>query len=158
MQIPLINTFDCLAISIFLYLLVNFRNRRRRAGLFYPPGPPPWPIIANLLDIPKDTTWSAYADMSKKYGRRSILGDTDSPQLKPAFKGDIVYLSVYSQAIVVVCSFSAIKDLFEKRGQIYSIKHPLPIFEMYALKCYNSICRHFDNTRSLGRKWIGQYS
>ena len=158
MQIPLINTFDCLAISIFLYLLVNFRNRRRRAGLFYPPGPPPRPIIANLLDIPKDTTWSAYADMSKKYGRRSILGDTDSPQLKPAFKGDIVYLSVYSQAIVVVCSFSAIKDLFEKRGQIYSIKHPLPIFEMYALKCYNSICHHFDNTRSLGWKWIGPYS
>ena len=75
----LINAFDCLAILFFLYLLVNFRDRRRRARLLYPPGPPPWPIIGNLLDFPKDMHWTAYTDMSKKYGRRKILGGPDRP-------------------------------------------------------------------------------
>jgi hypothetical protein len=79
MQFLLINAFDCLAISIFLYLLVNFRDRRRRGGLSYPPGPPSRPIIGNLLDVPKDTPWSAYADMSKKYGMRNLLGTTFVP-------------------------------------------------------------------------------
>ena len=65
MRFLLINAFDCLAISIFLYLLVNFRDRRRRGGLSYPPGPPSWPVIGNLFDVPRETPWSAYADMSK---------------------------------------------------------------------------------------------
>ncbi|KAF8483980.1 cytochrome P450 [Russula ochroleuca] len=111
MQFLLINAFDCLATSLFIYLLVNFRDRRRRGGLSYPPGPPSWPIIGNLLDVPKNPSWTAYADMSKKYG-------------------DIICLRVYSQVIIVVCSLSAIKDLFEKRGQIYSVRHPVPVIEM----------------------------
>jgi hypothetical protein len=80
MQLPHINVFDCLAISCFLYLLVVFRDYRRRRGLPYPPGPPPLPIIGNLLDVPgpKDLTWSAYAEMSKKHGMHIILWDWDT--------------------------------------------------------------------------------
>jgi hypothetical protein len=81
-----INAFDCFAALFFLYLLVHFRDRRRRGGLPYPPGPPSWPIIGNLLDIPKDLAWRAYADMSKKYGKRIIPADTGSPQLNPRYK------------------------------------------------------------------------
>jgi hypothetical protein len=69
-----INAFDCLVISLSLYFLVRFRDHRRRGGLPYPPGPPSWPIIGNLLDVPKENPWSAYVDMSKKYGKRKILG------------------------------------------------------------------------------------
>lgn len=83
----LINAFDCFAAFFFLYLLIYFRDRKRRGGLPYPPGPPSWPIIGNLLDIPKDMAWRAYADMSKKYGKcPNILVDTGSPQMNPRFK------------------------------------------------------------------------
>jgi hypothetical protein len=76
MQLPLIiNVFDFLAISSFLYLVIVFRDHRRRRGLPYPPGPPSRPIIGNLLDIPKDMPWGVYAEMSKKYGMRIMLGD-----------------------------------------------------------------------------------
>jgi hypothetical protein len=75
----LINAVDCLFVSIFFYFLVSFRENRRRGWLSYPPGPPSWPIIGNLLDVPKDAPWAAYADMSKKYGRRDILGTPASP-------------------------------------------------------------------------------
>ncbi len=135
MQFLLINAIDCLAISLFLYLLVVFRDHRRRGGLPYPPGPPSRPIIGNILDIPKDAPWLAYVDMSKKYGTHNILGNTCSPQLKlkPAFQGDVICLRVLSEAVIVLNSYSALKDLLEKRGQTYSERPSLPIAEMYVL-------------------------
>ena len=81
MRLLLINVLDFLAISCFIYLLVVFRDHRRRRGLPYPPGPPSRPIIGNLLDFPKDMPWSAYAEMSKKYGMGVILGTLVLPSL-----------------------------------------------------------------------------
>ena len=57
---------------------------------------------------------------------------TRSFVLKTVFQGDVIYFRVFSQVIVVLCSFSAIKDLLEKRGEIYSERPTLPIMEMYA--------------------------
>ncbi|KAI9434735.1 cytochrome P450, partial [Russula earlei] len=59
----LINLVDCLAVSSFLYLFVAFCDNGRRGGHSYPPGPPPWPIVGNLLDVPKEAPWAAYANM-----------------------------------------------------------------------------------------------
>ena len=86
MQFFLINTLDCFVALFFLYLVVHFRDRRRRGGLPYPPGPPSWPILGNLLDFPNDLAWRAYADMSKKYGKCNILVYIGSPQLNPRYK------------------------------------------------------------------------
>ncbi len=122
---------NALAFFVFLYLLVVFHDRKRRGGLPYPPGPPSRPVIGNLLDIPADAPWTAYAVMSKKYGRRYILGNTSLPQLKPAFQGDVICFRVFNQVVVVLCSLSAIKDLFEKRAESYSDRPTLPILEMY---------------------------
>jgi hypothetical protein len=135
MRFLLISIVDALAISLFLYLLVTLRDSRRRRGLSYPPGPPSWPIIGNFLDIPKDKPWIAYTDMSKKYGRRNVLSNTGSPQLirDPSSTGDLICLRVFSQAIVVLSSFSAIKDLLEKRGEYYSDRPSVPIVEMYVV-------------------------
>ena len=79
MQLTPINALDCLAIGFFFYVLASFRDRRRQAGLPYPPGPPSWPIVGNLFDVPKDAPWSGYTDMSKKYGRRNIFGARRAP-------------------------------------------------------------------------------
>ena len=133
MRFLLISTIDTLAISLFLYLLVKLRDRRRQKGLPYPPGPLSWPIIGNFFDIPKDKPWIAYTDMSKKYGRYNIFGTTGSPRLNRASLGDIVYLSSFSKVIVVLSSFSAIKDLLEKRGEYYSDRTSIPIMKMYVL-------------------------
>ncbi|KAI0278781.1 cytochrome P450 [Russula aff. rugulosa BPL654] len=111
MRFLLVSAVDSLAISLFFYLLVKFRDHRRRKGLSYPPGPPSWPIIGNFLDIPKETPWIAYTDMSKQYG-------------------DVVYLRTFSKVIVVLSSFSAIKDLLEKRGEYYSDRTSIPIMKM----------------------------
>ena len=130
MQSFLVNAFDCFAALFFVYLLVQFRDRRRRGGLPYPPGPPSWPIIGNLLDIPQGPAWRSFADMSKKYGNCNVLIDTGSPHLNPPSQGDIICLRVYSEVVIVLCSSSAIKDLLEKRGQTYSGRPSLPIVKM----------------------------
>ena len=122
---------NALAFFVFLYLLVVFRDRKRRRGLPYPPGPPSRPIIGNLFDIPTDAPWTVYADMSKKYGKRYILGNTSLSQLKTVSQGDVVYFRVFNQVIIVLCSLSAIKDLLEKRAEFYSDRPTLPILEMY---------------------------
>jgi hypothetical protein len=112
-----------------------FRDHRRRGGQPYPPGPPPRPIIENILDIPKDAPWIAYVDMSRKHGTHIIIGDTCSPlpKLTPAFQGDVICLCVFSEVVVVLNSLSALKDLPGKRGQSYSERPPLPIAETYLL-------------------------
>jgi hypothetical protein len=79
MQFLLINTLDCLVISFFFFLLISYRDHRRRGRLSYPPGPPSRLIIGNLLDVPKGAPWIAYTDMSKKYGGRNILGSQAFP-------------------------------------------------------------------------------
>jgi hypothetical protein len=70
MQLPqaFITAIDLLAAAMFFYILITLRDRRRRRGLPYPPGPPSLPIIGNLLDVPNETPWTKYADISKKYG------------------------------------------------------------------------------------------
>jgi hypothetical protein len=130
---------NALAFFFSLYLLSLFRNYKRRRGLPYPPGPPSWPIIGNLLDIPKDTPWAAYANMSKNYGRREHSRDTCSRELNPAFQGDVICFRVFNQVIVVLCSSSAIKDLLEKRGEFNSDRPTLPILEMYIMISQSSV-------------------
>jgi hypothetical protein len=44
--------------------------------------------------------------------------------------GDIMCFRVLGQVIVVLCSSTAIKELLEKRGESYSDRPRIPIFEM----------------------------
>lgn len=50
----------CLGV-VFLY--------RRKTGGTKPPGPPPLPVIGNLLDVPKKAEGHAYSLMADKYGK-----------------------------------------------------------------------------------------
>jgi hypothetical protein len=73
MPFLLIHVLDCLAFSLFLYFFIAFRGHRRRRSLSYPPGPPSHPIIGNLLDVPNEAPWMAYAEMSKNHGTGIVL-------------------------------------------------------------------------------------
>ncbi|KAI9441790.1 cytochrome P450 [Lactarius indigo] len=122
MQLSPITAIDSLALSAFLYLLLAFRDHRRRRGLPYPPGPPSWPIIGNLLDVPKLSPWLAYANMSKKYG-------------------DVLCIKVLGQVVIVLCSPTAIKDLLERRGELYADRKPMPIFEIMGIDWFFFLAR-----------------
>ena len=61
------------------------------------------------------------------------FSDIRLPQLDPALPGDVICLRILSEVVVVVCSVSALKDLFERRAVTYSDRPFLPIAEMYVL-------------------------
>ena len=65
-MISLITIVDILALVSFVFVLSAIRDLQRRRGC--PPGPRPLPIIGNLLDIPKESSWLAYTEFSKIYG------------------------------------------------------------------------------------------
>ncbi|KAI0253723.1 cytochrome P450 [Lactifluus subvellereus] len=134
MQLPFITLIDFLATSIFLYLLLAFRDYRRRRGLPYPPGPPSRPIIGNLFDVPKESPWTKYADISNNYG-------------------DIFCLRIFGQVIVVLNSLSAIKDLLEKRGDVYADRPMLSIMEILELDWLLPISRKSKSWRE-GRRLL----
>ena len=73
MAITFITVVDTIMVSLFFHLVFNFRDHIRRRGHPYPPGPKPWPIIGNLLDSPKQSQWTAYAEMSKEHGLSDVI-------------------------------------------------------------------------------------
>jgi len=54
--------------AILLLIKTYIQKRRNPAGLPYPPGPPGYPFIGNVLDIPKEATWETYGKWAKQYG------------------------------------------------------------------------------------------
>ena len=65
---PLLPIVDFLLFLSLFAAVKAFRDHRRRGGLPYPPGPRPVPLIGNLLDIPRESSWIAYTELAKKYG------------------------------------------------------------------------------------------
>jgi len=65
-MLSLITILDLLILLSFGLALSAIRDLQRRRRC--PPGPQPLPIIGNLLNIPKESSWLAYSQFSKKYG------------------------------------------------------------------------------------------
>ncbi|KAI0302455.1 cytochrome P450 [Multifurca ochricompacta] len=130
----LMTFFDLLALLSFFVILRAIRDHRRRRGLPHPPGPRPWPLIGNLFDIPKESPWLTYAQLSKKYG-------------------DVISFNVFGQTIVILGSIKVTKDLFEKRGDTYSDRPVFPFIEMMDLQWALPMARHAEPWR-LGRKLL----
>ncbi|KIY43454.1 cytochrome P450 [Fistulina hepatica ATCC 64428] len=89
----------CLAAgAIVCYIFIRSRSRTS----LLPPGPPGYPFIGNLLDLNTPSVPKLFADLEATYA------------------GDIIHISVFGKSTVILNSESAVIDLLEKRGAIYS--------------------------------------
>ena len=130
-MVSILSIINFFAFLSFFLVLRAIRDYRRRRGLNYPPGPRPLPIIGNLLHIPKEHSWLAYAQFSKIYGTSvSFLGVL----FTIIFAGDVLSFHVFGQVIIILNSVKANKDLLEKRAEIYSDRPVIPFFIMCVLK------------------------
>ncbi|KAJ7753262.1 putative monooxygenase [Mycena metata] len=71
-----------------------------------PPGPRRLPVIGNVLEFPQNFQWFTFSKWAKAYG-------------------DLVYLEVFGQPIILLNSPKAAKDLLEQRSAICSDRPPL---------------------------------
>ncbi|KAI9059151.1 CyP450 monooxygenase [Trametes sanguinea] len=87
-----------LLVTLLLMWVFNRPSGRRRP---LPPGPKPLPLIGNALDFPTKDLGQGLRDMNLKYG-------------------ELVYLNMVGQPMVILGTHEAAVDLLEKRSSIYS--------------------------------------
>ncbi|TFK89339.1 cytochrome P450 [Polyporus arcularius HHB13444] len=88
-----------LAVGVVFLVARFLRGRRRRIPL--PPGPKPLPILGNVFDLPRKVLASEYYKLHERYG-------------------DVVYLNVLGQSMVLLGSYETARELMDKRSSNYS--------------------------------------
>lgn len=62
---------DSFAFILLIYVVRRFFTSNHRGSL--PPGPPGWPLIGNLFDMPTQHQWQTFAQWGLKWGTLTIL-------------------------------------------------------------------------------------
>lgn len=99
-------TIGIASLILGLICTTSYLRWRKRVAS-YPPGPPPDPVLGNARQLVKiENQERAFAEWERTYG-------------------DVNYLSVFNKSILILNSFSAARDLLEKKGAIYSSRPTL---------------------------------
>ncbi|CAE6541012.1 unnamed protein product [Rhizoctonia solani] len=125
--LPLSITSACLLLGYLAWL--KLRSNR----LPLPPGPPSYPIIGQLLSMPRSSEGQAYIDMSAK------------------LNSDIISYSFFGKTIIVLNSNKVAHDLLEKRSSIHSGRYCAPMIASPNLMNMKDFLAFMD-TNELWRK------
>ena len=120
------SSFVSSAIILAIFGAILLARRRKHSHKFnsfaLPPGPPGWPIVGNLFDLPKERAWIVYSRWAKYYGEGYLFLTDVPPLLQLLRTGDVMFLRTCSTPIVVVSSADIAFELMDKRSAIYSSK------------------------------------
>ena len=114
--------------GVILFILRFYRRHvsfsLRSRGLSLPPGPPGLPVIGNLREVQAEFPWKVYHDLGKTYGMASnthqrIMSFRRLTQV-PLLAGEIVYLNVVGQSLLVLNDFKTAVELLDRRSAVYS--------------------------------------
>ena len=132
---PLLDsTITGFSLAVALTGLVAASRWKSSQSLPYPPGPPPDPIIGNARAMASDELERVFAAWGKKYGALSVLNT--QPDLIFSTQGDVNYVTVVGQPIIVLNSYQAARDLLEKRSGKYSSRPRMVMLtELYVYHC-----------------------
>lgn len=111
--------------TVVAALLAIFLSKVTKKSPNYPPGPPRDPILGNARQMTGDYIELKFAEWGKRYGlccpfTVGIGALADQSSGVDTVVGDVNYLEVLGQPLIVLNSYTACKDLLEKRGGIYS--------------------------------------
>ncbi|OAX31420.1 cytochrome P450 [Rhizopogon vinicolor AM-OR11-026] len=106
LTLPNVTWLDIYLAGVGAYLVKQVFTKKNPAP--YPPGPPGWPLIGNILDMPHVQPWLTFAEWGKKYG-------------------DISHIEILGQHIMVLNSINTTMQMLDKKSSIYSDR---PVFPM----------------------------
>ncbi|KAI2613241.1 cytochrome P450 [Hypoxylon sp. NC1633] len=123
-------------LGIFILALVRTILSRRKRLRVLPPGPKPWPVLGNVLDMPQPGVpeWEHWLEHKDLYGPISSV-------------------SVPGTTLVLLHSARIAMDLLEKRSAIYSSR-PRMVFggEMCGWENITTIIQYGDRLRAHRRR------
>ncbi|KAI0030170.1 cytochrome P450 [Vararia minispora EC-137] len=136
--------FCVLDVSVLSVCLYYFTRKVLKRAVSpsrpYPPGPRGWPLIGNLFDMPRTNIWEAFTHLRERYG-------------------DIVYLNVLGQPMIILNSLQAAQDLLDRHSAIYSDRPRMPMAgELCGYVDTLPIMRYgacFRTTRKLMHQFMG---
>lgn len=98
---------DAVCGAAALYVLTRLLSSKK-SPLPLPPGPPPRPLIGNLLDMPSEKEWHTFTKWGELYG-------------------DICSVNVMGQNIIILNSARKAVEMLDKHGAIYSDRPIIPM-------------------------------
>ncbi|KAI1145870.1 cytochrome P450 [Nemania diffusa] len=95
------------------YLLYRGLLAPRAIASRFPPGPPTIPFLGNIHQIPLTKPFLQFAEWGRAYGSHGLLGLQMGPNAKA----------------IVLNNWTAVRDLLDLRGAVYSSRPHMPIVE-----------------------------
>ncbi|KAG1800179.1 cytochrome P450 [Suillus subaureus] len=107
LTIPNVTWLDLLCLTgVGVYLVKQVIIKKNPAP--YPPGPRGWPLIGNILDMPRIKPWVAFTEWGQKYG-------------------DIAHIEVLGRHIIVLNSTKTALEMMDSKSTLYSDRPVLPM-------------------------------
>ncbi|XP_038934459.1 cytochrome P450 2D10 isoform X3 [Rattus norvegicus] len=101
--------------TVIFILLVDLMHRHQRWTSRYPPGPVPWPVLGNLLQVdPSNMPYSMYK-LQHRYG-------------------DVFSLQMGWKPMVIVNRLKAVQEVLVTHGEDTADRPPVPIFKCLGVK------------------------
>ncbi|KAI0699910.1 cytochrome P450 [Cerioporus squamosus] len=102
------------AFLVLSYIVSFLKWRKRSRGYPLPPGPKSLPYIGNVVHMRKPELWKAHKELCKQYWCVTLRS------------GDVVYVPVLGQDVVVLGSPQAIFDLLDRKSAVTSDRQQNP--------------------------------
>lgn len=122
--------FYVLPVTVLAATVVYWKIKRwgRSRSFPLPPGPKGYPIIGNVLDIPRELSlWEGALALGRRYGESTTpwfwLANVISSTLLDT---DVLYLNLFGKDMIILNTNKVISDLLDKRSKIYSDKVSVP--------------------------------
>ncbi|KAG1800168.1 cytochrome P450 [Suillus subaureus] len=107
LTIPNVTWLDLLCLTgVGIYLVKQVNIKKNPAP--YPPGPRGWPLIDNILDMPRIKPWLTFTEWGQKYG-------------------DITHIEVLGRHMFVLNSSKTALEMMDSKSTLYSDRPVVPM-------------------------------
>ncbi|XP_069624259.1 cytochrome P450 2K6-like [Ranitomeya imitator] len=130
-MLPLDPVTVLLSIVTCIFLATVMYKQKERVHPNYPPGPKPWPIIGNILNLDVQKPYLSFQELAKTYG--------------PVYS-----IKIGVQEMVVLSGYDVVKEALVNRAEMFTDRPNIPVFIDYS-KGYGIVFSNGHNWKAMRR-------